>query len=125
MIPQNTITYDPDVISYYQFDVLDYFDQLNYDVTLLSNDNQGEITLEFKHNDANSDEPIIIDEDSFSEGSGSIIEVTFLVSENDSVATISLPENSVSVESYNFSVGLPYPLDMNYWTIEESLLINF
>ena len=122
---QNTISYDPSVLSYSQYEILDYFDQLNYQVNLLSNDNQGEISLEFIHNDAYSDEVLTIDEASFSEGSGAIVEVTFLVSASDSISTILLPENSVSAESYNFSGGQPYPLDMNYWSIEESLLINF
>jgi len=113
------------VLSYSQYEILDYFDQLNYQVNLLSNDNQGEISLEFIHNDANSDEVSTIDVDSFSEGSGAIVEVTFLVSTTDSISTILLPDNNVSAESYNFSIGQSYPLDMNYWTIEESLIINF
>ena len=66
-----------------------------------------------------------MDETSFSEGNGSILNLTFLIISNDSTTTLTIPRNSVSAESYNFSIGESYPLDMNFWTIDESLQINF
>ncbi|OUW20921.1 MAG: hypothetical protein CBD21_02735 [bacterium TMED161] len=121
---QKTITYDPAVLSYNQNEILDFFDLLNYQVTLLPDDNQGEILLEFIHNDADQISSGV-DEASFAEGNGSILNITFLVNPNDSIATLTIPESSVSADSYNFSIGESYPLDMNFWTIEESLQINF
>ena len=60
-------------------------------------------------------------------GSGSILNLTFLVNPNESISTalFTMPEDSVSADSYNFSVGESYPLDMNFWEIEDSLQINF
>ena len=75
---QKTITYDPAVLSYNNNDILDFFDLLNYQVTLLPDDNQGEILLEFFHNDADQISSGV-DEASFSEGTGSILNITFLV----------------------------------------------
>ena len=68
-----------------------------------------------------------MDETSFSEGDGSILNLTFLINPNDliSSALLTIPKSSVSADSYNFSIGESYPLDMNFWTIEESLQINF
>ena len=70
------------------------------------------------------------DEASFSTGSGSILNLTFLVNPNDSISTalFTMPEDSVSVDSYNFSIGEPYSLDINFWEIEDSFAsskINF
>ena len=121
---KNMISYDPNVLSYSQYEILDYFDQTNYQVDLLSNDNQGEISLEFTHNIVNNNS-LEVDDESFSQGFGGIVNVTFIVSESDSIATITLPESSISAESYNLNEALSYPLDLNYWTIEESLEVNF
>ena len=91
---------------------------------LYLSDTQGEIKLEFIHNNANQNTSVA-DETTFSEGNGTIVNIEFLVISNDSTATLTMPRNSVSAESYNFSIGESYPLDMNFWTIDESLQINF
>ncbi len=122
---QSTINYDSDILSYNQYDVLDFFDvPNNYLPILVPSDTQGEIILEFIHNNANQSSSVA-DETTFSEGNGSIVNIEFPVISNDSTTTLTIPRNSVSAESYNFSIGESYPLDMNFWTIDESLQINF
>ena len=96
----------------------------NYLPILVPSDIQGEIILEFIHNNANQSSSVA-DETTFSEGNGTIVNIEFLVISNDSTTTLTMPRNSVSAESYNFSIGESYPLDMNFWTIDESLQINF
>ena len=122
---QKTITYNPAVLSYYQYEILDFFDSDNYDFFPQSYDSDGYLILEFRHKNAYQSSSA--DEASFSVGGGSIINLTFLVNPNDSISTASftIPETTVSADSYNFSIGESYPLDINFWTIEESLQINF
>ena len=122
---QKTITYDPAILSYSQYEILDFFDSDYYDFFPQSYDSDGYLILEFKHKNAYQSSSA--DETSFSVGGGSILNLTFLVNPNDSISTASfiIPETSVSADSYNFSIGESYPLDMNFWTIEESLQINF
>ena len=122
---QKTITYDPAVLSYNQNEILDFFDSDIYDFFPQSYDSDGYLILEFRHK--NAAQSSFADEASFSEGNGSILNLTFLVNPNDSISTtlLTIPESSVSADSYNFSIGESYPLDMNFWKIEESLQINF
>ena len=104
--------------------ILDYFDQTNYQVELHSNDNEGEISLEFTHNVINTS--VEVAEESFSQGFGEIVSITFLViNEEDSTATITLPKSSIHVMGYSLNESNSYPFDLNYWTIEESLEVNF
>ena len=120
-----TINYDPDILSYNRYEVIDFFDVPNNYIPIpVLSDTQGEIKLEFIHNNA-SQNTSVADETTFSEGNGTIVNIEFLVISNDSTATLTMPRNSVSAESYNFSIGESYPLDMNFWTIDESLQINF
>ena len=120
-----TISYDPDILSYNRYEVIDFFDVPNNYIPIpVPSDIQGEIKLEFIHNNA-SQNTSVADETTFSEGNGTIVNIEFLVISNDSTATLTMPRNSVSAESYNFSIGESYPLDMNFWTIDESLQINF
>ena len=122
---QKTITYDPAILSYNSNDILDFFDSDNYDLFPQSYDSDGYLILEFRHKNAYQSSSV--DETLFSEGDGSILNLTFLVNPNDSIssALLTMPKSSVSADSYNFSIGESYPLDMNFWTIEESLQINF
>ena len=122
---QSTINYNPDVLSYNQYEILDFFEvPNNYLLNFIPIDNQGEIILEFIHNNTNQSSNLA-DETTFSDGAGTIVNIEFLVNPNDSTATLTIPRNSVSADSYNFSIGESYPLDMNFWTIDESLQINF
>ena len=91
----------------------------------MSNDNQGEISLEFTHNIINTDS-IEVSEESFSQGFGDIVNITFLViNSDDSTAIINLPKSTISIMGYSLNESNAYPFDLNYWTIEESLEINF
>jgi len=121
---ENSIIYDKNLLSYTQYEILDYFDQTNYQVELHSNDNEGEINFEFTHNVINTS--VEVTEDSFSQGFGEIIKVTFIViSDEDSTSTITLPKSRISVMGYSLNESNSYPFDLNYWTIEESLEVNF
>jgi len=104
---------------------IDFFDSDIYDLYPQSYDSDGYLILEFRHKNAYQSSSV--DETSFSEGDGSILNLTFLINPNDSIssALLTIPKSSVSADSYNFSIGESYPLDMNFWTIEESLQINF
>ena len=122
---ENIITYDSSILSYTQYEILNYFDQTNYQVDLLPNDNQGEISLEFTHNVINIDSIEVVEE-SFSQGFGGIVNITFLViNSSDSTSTLTLPRSGVSIMGYSLNESNSYPLDLNYWTIEDSLKVNF
>ena len=122
---QNVILYDQNVLSYTQYEILDYFDQTNYQVELLSNDNEGEISLEFTHSVV-EDTDIEVEEESFSQGFGEIVNITFIViNQGESTSTLTLPKSGVSVTGYSLNESSSYPFDLNYWTIEESLEVIF
>ena len=121
---QKTISYDPAILSFYAYEELDdFFDSDNYEFFYQPYDNDGYLNLEFRHK--NAYQSSFVDEASFSTGSGSILNLTFLVNPNDSISTalFTMPEDSVSVDSYNFSIGEPYSLDINFWEIEDSLQV--
>ena len=64
-------------------------------------------------------------EESFNQGSGEIINVTFLViDQSDSTSTLTLSRDNVSVMGYSLNESNAYPLDLGYWTIQESLEVN-
>ena len=121
---KSKITYDLDVLSFNTHDMLDYFDQTNYQVTVVPDTLLGELYLEFTHNVINNS-LLEVDSESFSQGFGGVVDVTFIVNENDSVSTINLPKNSISIESYSLNDAVSYPLDLYYWTVEETLEVNF
>ena len=123
---KKTITYDPNILSYTNFEIKDFFDlsYYNYPPPIIDVV-EGEITLELTHNNATQTSSVA-DETTFSEGAGTILDLKFLVANPDASTTIiTIPSDSVSADSYNFSIGESYPLDMNFWTIVESLQINF
>ena len=125
----NFITYDPNVLSYTQYEFLEFFDQESYTTALNhyinENDNQGELSLEFSHN-VISDSSIEVTNESFSQGWGGIVNITFLViSPDDSTSVFTLSKNNVEVMGYSISGSEPYFLDIDYWTIQENLEVNF
>jgi hypothetical protein len=121
---QNIITYDQDVLSLLDYSILDYFDQTNYQVGVGYDNHEGMITLDVTHNVVNTS--VEVAEESFSQGFGEILEVTFLViNEQDSTTTLTLPKSSIYVMGYSLNESNSYPFDLNYWTIEESLEVNF
>ena len=63
----------------------------------------------------------------FSSGTGEIIEITFLAfNAQDSTSTmISLDEEDTNISGYNLNDNSKYLFDLDYWTIIESLVINF
>ena len=123
---QKTIKYDADLLSYTNFEMKDFFDlsYYNYPPPIID-DVEGEITIILEHINANQNS-FGVDETTFSEGTGTILDLKFLVASPDSsTAMITIPSDSVSAHSYNFSIGESYPLDMNFWKIEDSLQVDF
>ena len=125
----NLITYDTDVLSYLQHEFLDFFNEENYSLLLnhYINDieDRGEFDLSFRHN-VIDDLDLEVTGDSFSKGSGGIVNITFLViSPEDSVSTIQLLKSNVSAMGYSFGDSQPYSFDIDYWDVEESLQVNF
>jgi len=125
----NLITYDSDVLSYTQHEFLDFFNEENYSLSLNHYindvDNQGEFALNFQH-DVINDLDLDVTSDSFSKGWGGIVNITFLVtSSEDSTSTIQLSKNNIEAMGYNIEDSQSYSFDIDYWTVEEALQVNF
>jgi len=125
----NLIAYDSDILSYTQHEFLDFFNEENYSLSLnhYMNDieDQGEFSLEFQH-DAINNSNLDITSESFSQGWGGIVNITFLIiSPEDSISVIQLSKNNVEAMGYDIEDSQPYPFDINYWNIQETLQVNF
>ena len=115
-----------------QYDVLELFDEEKYKLENFNHapgndEHLGEITIEFINTASDTaDFTNNTLDDIFSSGTGKIIEITFLaLNAQDSTTTISIKENNTNVMGFNLSDETNYLFDLNYWTILESLIINF
>ena len=123
------ISYDSNVLSYSQYEFLDFFNEENYSLVLNHYindvDDTGEFSLEFQHDVINNSD-LDVTSESFSQGWGGIVNITFLViSPQDSTSTIQLSRNDVEAMGYNIGESYPYSFDIDYWTINEDLQVNF
>ena len=123
------ITYDSNILSYTQHEFLEFFNEENYSLSLnhYVNDieDQGEFALSFQHN-VIDDSDLDVTSESFSNGTGGILDITFLViSAEDSTSTIQLSKNNIGAMGYDIEDSQPYSFDINYWDVEESLQVNF
>ena len=128
------IEYDSNVISYLGEDPLNFFNQSYYDVdTDIYYDTQldkGYYVIYYDHHILQGAADLV--EQPLAEGWGDIVELTFQINSGiaDTSTTIRLINNTSfpSVYGWNPNMGdngEPYELDKGYWTVQESLEINF
>lgn len=132
------INFDSSILTYLGETSIDFFDEEDYfdsstELVLDTETNQGIYYIDYNHNILGEEsEEVDLEEEPLSEGWGDIIQLTFKVNDNisETNTTIVLINDLLfpaisGWNSYSDQGGSEYQLDKSYWTIQDSLEINF
>ena len=112
---QSSITYDRNHLDLISFEWLEFFSDsdysLSYEHVLNTAENEGDIIIEVDNNNQ-----------SFSEGTGVILQLNFIVTSSSSSSTLNLLKDHIIAKG--FTSGSEYYFDINYWNIEENLEVD-